>query len=145
MKVLETSIEIDAPRNIVWSVLTNFDSYPDWNPFIRSFKVKPNVGERFSVELQQPGGKAMIFNPTCLVLDENREFRWLGRLIIKGLFDGEHIFLLEELEEGRTHFIHKEEFRGILVPLLWNQLNTKTREGFERMNQKLKERAEERA
>lgn len=70
------------------------------------------------------------------------EFRWLGHLFVPGLFDGEHIFLLTDMNNTHTRFIQKENFSGLLVPVLWKQLNTKTRKGFELMNEKIKELAE---
>jgi hypothetical protein len=39
--------------------------------------------------------------------------------------------------------VHREEFRGILVPLLWGSLEVKTKKGFEAMNLALKQRAED--
>lgn len=143
MKNISTDIIIYAPKEIVWQVLTDFASYPDWNPFIKSFAVKPEKGKRFKVVIQQPGSKPMTFSPVCLELSENTQFRWLGSLGFKGIFDGEHIFELYEEENGKIRFVHREKFSGILVPLLWKQLNVKTRKGFEMMNEALKERAEE--
>src|SRR5215210_9363232 len=35
MKELHSEIEINAPAQRVWEVLTDFASYPQWNPFIR--------------------------------------------------------------------------------------------------------------
>jgi uncharacterized protein YndB with AHSA1/START domain len=35
MKELHTEIEIDASAERVWDILTDFASYPQWNPFIR--------------------------------------------------------------------------------------------------------------
>lgn len=60
-----------------------------------------------------------------------------------GLFDGEHIFELVDLGDGTTKFLHREQFRGILVPLLWKQLDTATRQAFVDMNTALKQRAEQ--
>ncbi len=142
MKSIRTEILIDAPKENVWRILTDFQKYPEWNPFIRSFKGGIEEGGRFAVSIQQPGKKPMTFKPRCLVLRKDEEFRWLGHLFIKGLFDGEHIFRLEETPEGKTNLIHCENFSGILVPLLWKQLDTATRAGFEEMNKALKTRAE---
>lgn len=50
---------------------------------------------------------------------------------------------MTEIKNETTRFIQRENFSGILLPMLWKQLNTKTKEGFELMNQKLKERCEE--
>jgi hypothetical protein len=139
MKQIYTEIEINAPINNVWNILTEFDKYPSWNPFIKSINGEVKEGSIFKVTLQQPGSKPITLSPRCLKFEKESEFRWLGHLLFPGLFDGEHIFILEKLDTNKTKLIQKENFKGILVPLLWKQLNTKTRNGFELMNQKIKE------
>jgi hypothetical protein len=67
----------------------------------------------------------------------------LGHLIILGLFDGEHIFTIETLAPNQVHFIQREVFSGLLVPLLARRLDAGTLRGFEEMNQALKARAEQ--
>lgn len=142
MKSISTDIVIHASVETVWDILTDFEKYPSWNPFIKSIKGLAEPGDRFKVVIQQPGSTPMAFRPTCLKFDKNREIRWLGHFLIRGLFDGEHIFELKKIGEKKTKFVQREIFRGLLVPLLWNQLNTKTRSGFELMNTELKARAE---
>lgn len=78
MKSLYTEIVIDAPADAVWKILTDFQSYPDWNPFIRSFEGVPEPGRQFSVTIQPTGKKPMTFKPVCLALIPEEEFRWLG-------------------------------------------------------------------
>ena len=141
MKQIHTEITITAPTNVVWQVLTDFNAFPQWNPFIRTLEGPVRTGDRFKVTLHQPGGKAMTFRPTCLRFDENKELRWLGSLWFKGLFDGEHIFELYAAG-NHTHFVQREVFRGLLVPLFSKQLDTKTKVGFQAMNAALKSRAE---
>jgi hypothetical protein len=87
----------------------------------------------------------MTFRPKVLNAEANRELRWLGHLLVRGLFDGEHSFTLVPLGETRVRFVQREVFRGLLVPLFSGGLNRDTRRGFEEMNRALKERAEERA
>ncbi|NJM90618.1 MAG: SRPBCC domain-containing protein [Hydrococcus sp. RU_2_2] len=84
----------------------------------------------------------MNFSPTIIKKEENRELRWKGKFIIPGIFDGEHIFILEESSERSVRFIHKEIYTGLLVSLMQKQLNNNTKQGFELMNQALKEKAE---
>lgn len=141
MRELRSEIDIDAPPSAVWKVLTDFASFPNWNPFIREASGSLKVGERLRVRIHPPGGRAMTFRPKVLVCDENRELRWLGHLLVPGLFDGEHIFALEP-RDGGTHFVQREEFNGIFVPLMWSSLDENVRQGFEEMNRALKDRAE---
>jgi hypothetical protein len=73
--------------------------------------------------------------------EPNRELRWLGRLGVPGIFDGEHAHEVEALPGGRTRYVQQERFRGILVPFVGGILRA-TEEGFRQMGDALKERAE---
>lgn len=139
---LHTEIEIAAPAEQVWNVLADFPAYPDWNPFIPRISGPLTTGERLDVRLQPPGGPGMTLRPTVLEAAPGRALRWLGRLGIPGVFDGEHRFFIEPLGDGRVRFIQSERFSGVLAPLLLRLVGEKTRQGFEAMNQALKARAE---
>ena len=142
MKQLHSETEIEAPVERVWDLLTDFASYHQWNPFIRSISGQPVPGQRLEVRLEPPGGRGMTFKPKVLNAEPNRELRWLGHLLVPGLFDGEHSFTIQPLEENRTRFIQREAFKGLLVPLFARSLDNNTRRGFEEMNHALKVRAE---
>ena len=139
---LNTEIEIKASSEAVWNLLTDTFRFPEWNPFIRRLRGELKVGQKLAVYIQPSGVRGMEFKPVVLKVEPHRELRWLGHLIIPGLFDGEHIFQIEPLGSGRVRFRQREIFSGILVPLLKNSLETDTRRGFNEMNQKLKELAE---
>jgi hypothetical protein len=142
MHRIETQIEINAPAERVWSLLMDFPSYPRWNPFIRSIDGNPMVGQSLNVLIQPPGSKAMRFRPTVLKVEPNREFRWKGKLLVPGLFDGEHYFKLEPKPGGGLVFRQGEMFSGLLVPLLKRSLDGATKQGFIAMNEALGREAE---
>ena len=137
---LRTETTIDAPVERVWQVLTDFEAFPQWNPFIRRIRGAPVEGSRLEVFLGASGTRGMKFRPKVLTVVPNRELRWLGRLGLPGLFDGEHIFELEAIGPGRTKFVQRERFRGIFLPFLRRSLDRDARRGFEEMNQALRER-----
>ena len=141
MKQIETELIINAPSEVVWGALMDFSSYPSWNPFIVSIKGQKQVGKHIQVLIKTKNGKEMGFEPIVLKLDENDEFRWRGKLGIRGIFDGEHYFALEPLSNDQTRFIHGEFFSGILVGIMGNLLKD-TKASFEEMNQALKLRCE---
>ena len=143
MKELRTEIEIQASDQRVWQLLTDFANFPQWNPFIRQAKGEVKVGARLEIHLQPSGASGMNFKPIVLMVKPNRKLRWLGRLLMPGLFDGEHTFTIETLEAKRVRFTQREVFTGLLVPLFARSLNIDTRRGFEEMNQALKSRAEQ--
>jgi hypothetical protein len=141
---LQTDIEIDATPERVWTILTDFAAYPEWNPFIRFIHGVPQQGARLKVRIQPSGTKGMTFRPSVLEAKVGRELRWIGRLLLPGLFDGEHCFVIEPIATGKVRFQQSEQFIGILVPLFRTSLDRDTKRGFEEMNLALKARAEER-
>jgi hypothetical protein len=83
----------------------------------------------------------MTFRPTVRAARPGRELRWLGHLLVAGLFDGEHSFQIEPLGAGRSRFTQAERFSGLLVRPFGGGL-AKTERGFEAMNRALKARVE---
>lgn len=141
MQHIETEILINASPEKVWAVLTDFEHHPKWNPFIKSIEGEKAVGKQLKVAIQPPGGGGMTFKPEVLAFEANKEFRWKGKLLVKGIFDGEHYFRLADAGNGATRFSHGEKFSGFLVALMGSMLD-KTKAGFELMNEALKKECE---
>ena len=129
-KEIKTEILIHATSDKVWNILIDFENYPNWNPFIKSIKGTAKVGNKILARMEPPGAKGMTFKPRVLVVDINKEFKWIGHLIIPGLFDGEHTFELIDNGNGTTTFRQNEKFRGILIPFFKKMIEKNTVQGF---------------
>ena len=135
---IHTTIHIQASPEDVWEVLTSFDTYPQWNPFITSIKGKLSAGSLLDI---CAGG--MNFKPALLCVESNRELRWMGHFLFPGLFDGTHRFELVDQNGGATLLKHSERFKGLLVPVFKGKLLKETVAGFKAMNLALKKRVEQ--
>jgi hypothetical protein len=140
-RTIETSIDIAAPAERVWRMLTDFASFPQWSRFILAIEGVARAGRRLSVRVDD-GGNAMRMRPEVVRCEEEVELRWRGVVGARFLFSGEHSFRLEALPGGGTRFIHSEKFGGILVPFVWTTLDTRTRRAFHDFNAALRARAE---
>lgn len=143
-RVIETTVDIEARTAQVWSVLVDFDSHARWNPFLTSVRGRAAAGETLKVTAALPGMDSASFEPLILVAEPERELRWRGKFVVPGLFDGEHVFILESLDDGRTRLHHAEKFTGLIVAFGPNSLFEATKAGFEAMNAALKIEAETR-
>ncbi|GAA2575470.1 SRPBCC domain-containing protein [Actinomadura fulvescens] len=137
---IRTSVEIAAPADRVWQVLTDFQRYPEWNPFIVSVKGTAEKGTKLDNKLRDGNGGVMTFKPEILKADAGRELRWIGRMWVPGIVDGEHYFLIEPAGDGKVRLTQGEKFTGALVPVATGQLRMK--DEFAAMNAALKARAE---
>ena len=142
MKLIKTEIVIEASVEQVWAVLMDFSAYPEWNPFIRKLEGNAVLGKRLIVNIQPPQQKVMKFRPTVITMKPHEEFAWKGILLIPGIFDGTHRFILEKLSNNYTKFTQTEVFAGLLKAPLFSFIGKSTEQGFKLMNEALKERSQ---
>ena len=139
---LRTEIDIEALPSQIWEVLTDFDHHPDWNPFAVSISGKLEVGEKIRMRLNRPRPFGMVFYPVVTSVEKEITFRFLGQFIIPSLFGGEHVFELEATNDNLTHFIHREEFHGLIPELLGRRLDRMARGNYELFNRAIKQYVE---
>jgi hypothetical protein len=139
---IATAVEIDAPPDRVWEVLADLPAYAEWNPFIVEAEGRLAVGATLSLRMALPGREPMTIEPRLLAVEPERELRWKGRILIPGLFDGEHAFVLTPLEGGRTRVDHSERFAGLLLPIAKRMIYAATVQSFHALDAALAKRAE---
>jgi hypothetical protein len=139
LKELSSEIEINASPQRVWKILTDFEKYEQWNPFIHRIVGQAKEGSKIQIRIETPGGKNRKYEPTVTRVEESRELRWLGKSF---LLNGEHIFLIVWLQPKRVRFVNREIFDGLLTLFFGRRTHEDIRAGFEEMNNALKERAE---
>jgi hypothetical protein len=125
----------------IWNILTNFEEYELWNPFMTRVVGDAKLGSKITVKIQTARGKQRTYNPIITKFEINRELRWKGKSFLPGIFDGERIFIIEK-SYNKVLFLHKEIFRGLGVKLVGDRLDEDLRESFDKMNNALKIRAE---
>jgi hypothetical protein len=138
---IATAVEIDAPAARVWEVLVDLPAYEEWNPFIVEARGNVAVGETLSLRMALPGWDPMTIEPRLLVVEPGRELRWKGQLLLPGLFDGEHAFVMTALADGRTRVDHTERFAGLLLPIAKRLIYDKTHASFRALDAALAQRA----
>jgi hypothetical protein len=141
-KKLVSSIDIAAPAERVWEVLVDFAAFPLWNPFITQAEGPLEVRGRLTLRMQPVGGSAVTLRPTVVEVVDGQRLRWQGRLGVRGLFDADHLFIVEPLGAAGSRLVQQEQFSGLLVPFLQRSLDRGTLPAFHAMNAALKDRAE---
>lgn len=142
MKTIETSIVIDSTPEKVWGILTKFEEYELWNPFMTKVIGSATLDSKIEVNIKTISGKKRTYYPIITRCETNKELRWKGKSFLPGVFDGERIFILENSNDDKILFSHKEIFSGLGVRLVGNKLDESLRESFVTMNEALKVRVE---
>lgn len=139
-RVIDTFVDIEAPAEKVWEVLTDFKSWGTWNDFIPLVEGNLQVGERLLIKVVSPGLKPMIFKPEVFEVKPNEKILW-GGSFLKLLYQGDHAFIIEPITDQKTRFRQIERFKGPIV-LFMSDMIKKTELGYQQMNLALKNEVE---
>jgi hypothetical protein len=136
------AVDIRAPAEVVWGVLTDLPRFGDWNPFIRAARGDLRAGGSVRVRAKPSIPVPLVFHAQVLECERPHELRWHGHVLTPWLASGEHTFTVEPLATGGVRFVQREVFGGVLPRLAGKLLEREARRGFEAMNRALKVRAE---
>lgn len=139
MREIRTGIEIAAPPESVWEVLTDVDSYEEWNPHITHVSGDLRTGASLEIAVDRIDASSRTLTVRVSTIDPPRKLQWIGTLGSKWLFQGTHTFELQELDSDRTQFVNHERLTGVLVPFV---VSDDPRRDYVRMNEALKDRVE---
>lgn len=140
LRTIDAWVDIEASPERIWDVLIDFPKWGIWNSFIPLVEGKLKQGQTLKIQVNPPGLKPMTFEPKIFRLVQNKEIAWGGSFLWI-VYRGEHLFLLEPLNENRTRFRQIERFQGPMV-LLMGSMIKKTEKGYHQMNHLLKKRVE---
>lgn len=130
---------IDAPRERVWAVLTDFAAYEDWNPYVTRASGNVIVGAELRLRLEPPAGEVEDATVKVLTARFERKLRWEDRLVIPGLRDEEVTIRVVKVSRTRVRLLEDVRIEGLLSPFA--DLAPTTR-GLELMAAALKRRVE---
>jgi hypothetical protein len=142
LKEVRTEIEINAPAEKVWQVLTDFAHFHDWNPFIRQITGTVSEGSKLEISITTSSRKNRTYKPIITKIEPNRELRWYGKGLLPGLLNGERIFTIEQLDHNHIRLLHREVFTGLGAFLAGDRMVHDVRHSFEEMNNALKKKIE---
>lgn len=143
MQIVQTEIEIQAPPEKVWSIITDIDKWQEWSPTINASAGQAEVGSAVTITMmsKEAGKDGPNYSPTIIQMDEPRYFHWRAHMMAGFIFTNDKIIELEETETG-TKVTHKETFRGLMAVLMKGQMENGVPPMLTMMNDALKQLAE---
>ena len=140
---INEKVEIQAPVEKVWVTIIDFESYFEWNSQLEYLGGKVEPGRQLHLKLSATGAEPYAFKPIISHWEEHKQFAWLARTGLPRIFDGEHFFELEKIDDSITLVTNREEYRGVLSLIMKNLPMMKDAPtGFKKMNVELKNHIE---
>lgn len=108
-------LTIDATPEEIWQVLTDSETYVDWNPLLTSVEGRFEAGATLVVERMNPDRSLSILTPRVETIVTNKLLN--QRSGVPGVLAYDHKWQLDPVDTG-TKVTQREEFQGIGVLFL---------------------------
>lgn len=137
-----TSTTVEADRATVWTVLTDFETYEEWNPTLPRARGSAEIGERLWLVVALPNRVTVPVRPRVTVVEAERELRW--QVSLGDLVRTEHVVSIERRPSGVVRLEQSERVDGPLAIPFMEHLGGPIRDGIEAMSAALATRAQAR-
>ncbi len=145
MAIYRTTFRIEAPSEVVWAALSDFERYPEWNPSVPSITGTLGVGNTVSLRLAMPGRPSPKVKAQLTEVVPQRRLRWHGNVGADWLFAGDRDFVIEATDDVGVSVTHVEDVKGALFPVFRLVMGGAIQQHHDGFNSALKQRAEEMA
>lgn len=141
MQEINSTITIHAPKQLVWQILIDLESYHKWNPFTPKVVSTLKPGDEVALHVNMnPGKKLLIQKETILWNKPTDSIAW--GITASFPVRTERAQLLTAVDENTTTYHTYDKFWGILVPIVMLFYRKKVQHGFDSVAKGLKAYAE---
>ena len=142
MRTLKVTIDIDAPIETVWEVLTRFNDYENWNRFTPKVETRGRLGDPVTLHVRLNNFGPLIKSNLVIAQIEPNILCWgSDNLFIKA----HRTQSLTQLSERKTRYESSEPFGGLLAPLILWLYKANLMRGYSWAAEGLKAEAEKQA
>lgn len=140
---IESEIEIAAPADKVWAVITDIEQWSDFNSAIHASSGVAELGSVHTVTMrgENPGEVGPQYAPEIISVDEGKSYRWRAVMGAGIIFTNDKVFEVIPTDKG-TLLKHSEVFNGMMLPLMKGFMQEGVPPILDEMNQAFKAEAE---
>ena len=138
---IEHRIGVQAPAEVIWEIMADFDSWSEWNPLYPKAEGVLRIGEILNLTLALPGEAPQIIQPEIVDWVPNDQIHWKLSML-RGLVRSVRFIEIEILGPTNCIISNGEIFQGLLGPSVAQSKRRAIRQGFTQMGEALAARAE---
>ena len=138
MKEFSSVIDINAAPDVIWAIITDAATFPEWEPNITQIEGDIALGEEITIHTKLSPNRAFSVKVSELIPNEKITWSMGGRF---NPLKGSRTFTLTPQDDGTTQVVTHEVFSGPLFALVSRAIPDLS-ESFEQFSAALKSRAE---
>ncbi len=139
--VVEGAQTLPATRQQVFTVIKQWNAYPEWNPYITRIDGKPAVGEVIRVLFSMGFGPRLPLTCSVDQMDESKTtLSWEYKAFVPALYTARHVFAVEESKAGSCRIVQTEHIQGLMACPLFSFFHRLLQSRFRAMHTALLDR-----
>lgn len=140
-RAVEHRIGVQAPAEIVWEVVSEFERWGEWNPLYRRAEGQLKIGTALTLEQHLPGEPARVIQPIVQDWVPYEQLHWRSARL-GGFVKTVRYLEIENMGQASATFSNGELMIGMLLRLVSRDERRKMRAAFTAMGEAVRDRAE---
>lgn len=132
--------DIDAPIDVVWDCLLDFEQYPEWNPFTVAVIGKKDIGAILDLQVNLTGKRIQISQETLQELAKPTQIAWGMHMLHPVLLKARRDQFLTVIDDNQCRYHTYDALSGLLSPLVNLLYGKAMQEGFDKVGAALQKR-----
>lgn len=141
--VTSVKVQINAPAQLVWDILTDFEHYGDWNRFCPGFETTGKLGDPVYMQVRMPGAENTFLVTEYLIAWEPcRLLSWEQRPTETNKDAARRDQYIESIDAERCTYVTTDIFLGVNADIIMREHGAWVKTGFDQIAEDLKKHAE---
>ncbi len=140
-RAVEHRIGVQAPAEIVWEVVSEFETWHQWNPLYRKAQGQMKIGTVLTLEQHLPGVPATVITPIVQDWVPYEQLHWRSTRL-GGFVTAIRYLEIENRGEVNSTFSNGELFMGLLLRFVSRDERRKLKAAYAQMGEAVRDRAE---
>jgi len=141
--VIDETVEVNAPHDIVWGVITDFRRYGEWNPFVVECDSTLKVGDPIVMRVHVFEAFAQPQREIIFRHDPGRLFCYGVSGMPLGAMRSNRCHEVRSLNSASSEYRSHFELSGWLSPIVSGLVGRQLRRGFHAMTESIRTRSEQ--
>ena len=140
-RAVEHRIGVQAPAEIVWEVVSAFESWHEWNPLYRRAEGQMKIGTALVLEQHLPGEPPRVVQPVVQDWVPYEQLHWRSSRM-GGFVTAIRYLEIENMGPENATFSNGELFMGLLLRFVGRDERRRLKAAFTEMGEAVRDRAE---